>query len=299
MVWRTLVCLSQSLWMQADFVSTPVWAALTNHPTWEGAGTKVLPSHSVVSWLFATPQTVAPPGSSVREILQARILEWVVISSSIKKLLWVFLKHLMKSSESTFFWPTPYRSWILGLSCPEAQTLLPVVLWGGLQLSHPPAVEGSTPLSPRPLLPSLLKSTGSFLLKVFLETTICLLNLLCLWHYDSFCIYEMIFKNEDWVFIISIHHFIWWMPVTQVCAGMDVTSGFYRTEHKCLQSMEGVDQLSRAEGGINQYACVLLLTSSGHLVTKLAESVHIHPRWVLRVCAVTCFIKKKLYKVFL
>lgn len=77
----------------------------------------------------------------------------------------------MKSSESTFFWPTPSRSWILGLSCPEAQTLLSVVLWGGLQLSHPPAVEGSTPLSPRPLLPSLLKSIGSFLLKVFLETT--------------------------------------------------------------------------------------------------------------------------------
>ncbi|CAI9180050.1 unnamed protein product [Rangifer tarandus platyrhynchus] len=46
---------------------------------------------------------VAPPGSSVHEILQATILEWVVISSSIKKFLSAFLKHLMKSSESTFF----------------------------------------------------------------------------------------------------------------------------------------------------------------------------------------------------
>ena len=32
--------------------------------------------------LFGTPRTVAPPGSSVRRILQARILEWVAISSS-------------------------------------------------------------------------------------------------------------------------------------------------------------------------------------------------------------------------
>ena len=31
---------------------------------------------------FETPQTVAPPGSSVREILQAKILEWVAMSSS-------------------------------------------------------------------------------------------------------------------------------------------------------------------------------------------------------------------------
>ena len=42
--------------------------------------------------------------------------------------------------------------------------------------------------------------------------------------------------------------------------------------------MEGVDQLSRAEAWINQYAWVLLLTSSGHRVTKGAESVHIHPQ---------------------
>ena len=32
--------------------------------------------------LFATPWTVAPPGSSVRGIFQARILEWVAISYS-------------------------------------------------------------------------------------------------------------------------------------------------------------------------------------------------------------------------
>ena len=73
---------------------------------------------------------------------------------------------------------------------------LSVVFWGSLQLSHLP-IEGSTPLSPRPLLPSLLKSIGSFLLKVLLETATCLLNLLCLGHYDNFCIYEMILKNED------------------------------------------------------------------------------------------------------
>ena len=35
-------------------------------------------SHSVVS-KFATPWIVAPPGSSVHSILQARILEWVAI----------------------------------------------------------------------------------------------------------------------------------------------------------------------------------------------------------------------------
>lgn len=73
---------------------------------------------------------------------------------------------------------------------------LSVVLWGGLQLSHLPT-EGSTPLSPRPLLPSLLKSIGSFLLKVLPETATSLLNLLCLGHYDNFCMYEMILKNED------------------------------------------------------------------------------------------------------
>ena len=33
-------------------------------------------------WLFATPWTVAPPGSSVHGILQARTLEWVAISFS-------------------------------------------------------------------------------------------------------------------------------------------------------------------------------------------------------------------------
>ena len=32
--------------------------------------------------LFATPWTVSPPDSSVREILQARILEWVAMPSS-------------------------------------------------------------------------------------------------------------------------------------------------------------------------------------------------------------------------
>ena len=30
-------------------------------------------------WLFATPWTVSPPGSSAHEILRARILEWVAI----------------------------------------------------------------------------------------------------------------------------------------------------------------------------------------------------------------------------
>ena len=33
-------------------------------------------------WLFETPRTVSPSGSSVHGILQARILEWVAISSS-------------------------------------------------------------------------------------------------------------------------------------------------------------------------------------------------------------------------
>ena len=39
-------------------------------------------SCSVVSDSFVTPLTVAPPGSSVHGILQARILEWVAIPSS-------------------------------------------------------------------------------------------------------------------------------------------------------------------------------------------------------------------------
>ena len=33
-------------------------------------------------WLFVTPWTVAPPGSSVHGILQARILQWVAMPSS-------------------------------------------------------------------------------------------------------------------------------------------------------------------------------------------------------------------------
>ena len=33
--------------------------------------------------LFATPWTVAPPGSSVHGILQARVLEWVAVSFSL------------------------------------------------------------------------------------------------------------------------------------------------------------------------------------------------------------------------
>ena len=36
---------------------------------------------SVVSDSFATPWTIAPPGSSVHEISQARILEWVPFPS--------------------------------------------------------------------------------------------------------------------------------------------------------------------------------------------------------------------------
>ena len=39
-------------------------------------------SHISCVWLFATIWTVAPPDSSVHGILQAIILEWVVISSS-------------------------------------------------------------------------------------------------------------------------------------------------------------------------------------------------------------------------
>ena len=39
-------------------------------------------SCSVVSDSFVTPWTVSPPGSSVHGISQARILEWVIISSS-------------------------------------------------------------------------------------------------------------------------------------------------------------------------------------------------------------------------
>ena len=33
-------------------------------------------------WLFVTPWTVAPPGSSVQGLLQARMLEWVTMPSS-------------------------------------------------------------------------------------------------------------------------------------------------------------------------------------------------------------------------
>ena len=66
------------------------------------------------------PIDSSPPGSPIPGILQARTLEWVAISFSVQKFLWVFLKHLTKSSELTF-WPTPYRSWILGLSGLEAQ----------------------------------------------------------------------------------------------------------------------------------------------------------------------------------
>ena len=44
---------------------------------------------------FATPWTVAPPGSSVRGILQTRILEWVAISfsrgsSRLRDWTWIF-----------------------------------------------------------------------------------------------------------------------------------------------------------------------------------------------------------------
>ena len=39
-------------------------------------------SHFSRVWLFVTPWTVSPPGSSVREILQARRLEWFAMRSS-------------------------------------------------------------------------------------------------------------------------------------------------------------------------------------------------------------------------
>ena len=42
---------------------------------------------------LVTPWTVAPPGSSVHGILQARILEWVVIFFS-KRTVWIFLTNI-------------------------------------------------------------------------------------------------------------------------------------------------------------------------------------------------------------
>ena len=49
----------------------------------------------VTKWCLTlvTPWTVAPPGSSVHGILQARILEWVVIFFS-KRTVWIFLTNI-------------------------------------------------------------------------------------------------------------------------------------------------------------------------------------------------------------
>ena len=50
-------------------------------------------------WLFVTPWTVAPPGSSVCGILKARILEWVAIPFS---------------EGSSWPWDQTWVSWIAG-----------------------------------------------------------------------------------------------------------------------------------------------------------------------------------------
>ena len=42
----------------------------------------LLLSHSVVSDSFCDPMDCSPPGSSVHGILQARLLDWVAVSSS-------------------------------------------------------------------------------------------------------------------------------------------------------------------------------------------------------------------------
>ena len=58
------------------------WLSIQQHDTC----LSLLPfSHSVMSDLFATPWTVSPPGSAVHGSFQARIPEWVAISSSQKE----------------------------------------------------------------------------------------------------------------------------------------------------------------------------------------------------------------------
>lgn len=207
----------QSLWIQRYDVSTPVWAALTNHPTWGAAAVKVWPvaSDSLPCHALQPHQAPQSMGFSRQESCSG------------------LCRFLLRPKVPLGFSETPHEklridflanpisvmnfgSFLLGSS----ERLLSVVLWRGLQMSHL-LIEGSTPLSPRALLPSLLKSIGSFLLKVLPEIATCLLNLLCLGRYDNFCIYEKMFKNED----LSISHIHSSLHTTDTC-GLGCVQGW-------------------------------------------------------------------------
>jgi len=71
--------------------STGIWTTLSKkkRKSWSWQNKKIIKSswclllfsHSDI-WLFMTPMDGSPPGSSVYGIFQARLLEWIVISSS-------------------------------------------------------------------------------------------------------------------------------------------------------------------------------------------------------------------------
>ena len=63
-------------------------------------------------WLFVTPRSVAPPGSSVHRILQVRILEWVAISNP-------------RGS----FWPRDHRAWVSHAPCIGRRILYQCTTW--------------------------------------------------------------------------------------------------------------------------------------------------------------------------
>ena len=65
-----LICQNYGEWKQLKCALTREWIK------------RLVCTRFVVSDSFATPRIVAPPGSSVRGILHARILEWVAMPSS-------------------------------------------------------------------------------------------------------------------------------------------------------------------------------------------------------------------------
>lgn len=140
------------------------------------------------------------------------------VSFSVQKFLWVFLQHLTKSSELTF-WPTPSQSWILGLSCLEAQRDFYQLFCGVvckwaislLKVQHHSLHEPSSR--------HYWKALGVSFSRYYRRSppvywTCSVLDAMIIFAYMKRCL-----KMKIWVFLISIHRFIRQIPVA---------SGVYR-----------------------------------------------------------------------
>lgn len=139
------------------------------------------------------------------------------VSFSVQKFLWVFLKHLTKSSELTF-WPTPSRSWILGLSCLEAQRdfyelFCGVVCNWAISLLKAQHHSLHEPSSRR------WKALGVSFSRCYRRSPPVYWTCFVLDAMIIFAYMKRFFKMKIWVFLISIHRFIRQIPVA---------SGVYR-----------------------------------------------------------------------